>query len=452
MGTVAMKVLVAAVACAPVGSSEEFLGWQAVRAISRRHEVWVITAPRNQESIEQAQARGAVRDVRFRYVGGFTRWARNPTLSRLQGWLEYVHWSHTLLRLARDLHTRVRFDLAHHITYSAWRVPSPLWRLDIPFVWGPIGGGGSMPLRFFNSMSLTSIFFETLRTMAQFAVYLPGPRRCARKAAWVLASNTETAELLKGMRGSSDAISAIWPTYFSETEIARFAMPRHSRRSGEPLRLFAGGTALGSKGLALALRGLRCAADRGVPFIYTIACHGPERSHLERLTRNLRLEQQVRFVRAYQGIDYTAELQATDCFLLPSFRENLGVTMIEAMIAGAVPIVADISAPGEVVTSCCGVKVPVTSSAQMIRAIGDAVEWLAADPLRTRMLGVNATQRAMEIVNSTSYEENIQATYRVALARHSSRSARRRRREIVTRPFQKRREAFSRSTARLKHT
>jgi glycosyltransferase involved in cell wall biosynthesis len=411
-----MKVLVAAVACAPVGSSEEFLGWQAVRAISRHHEVWVVTREENRTSIEEADASGALVNVHFQYVKGFERWARNATLRRLQAWLEYIHWSRNLLSVARALHERCRFDLAHHITYSAWRVPSSLWRLNIPFIWGPIGGGGDVPLRFFGSMSFPGMAFEALRKIAQFAMYLPGPRRCAREAAWVLASNAETAELLTRMRGSSEGVSSMWPTYFSKMRVARFTTAKLRRATGEPLRLFAGGTALGSKGLGLALRGLRCAANRGVPFLYTIACDGPERPHLQRLTNKLHLDSHLRIVRNYTGGEYVAQLQASDCFLLPSFRENLGLTMIEAMMAGAVPIVADISAPGEVVTSECGIKIPVTSSDEMAAAIGEAVERLFADPGRAEILAKNASSRAQEIVNSMRYEDSIQASYRSALA------------------------------------
>jgi len=39
-----------------------------------------------------------------------------------------------------QLHDRVRFDVAHQLTYVGFRVPGLLWKLDTPFVWGPIGG------------------------------------------------------------------------------------------------------------------------------------------------------------------------------------------------------------------------------------------------------------------------------------------------------------------------
>jgi len=413
-----MKVLVAAFACAPVGSSEEFLGWQAIRAVSRRHHVWVITTPRYRQEIERAQSERAVPDhVHFNYLGGDKSPVENATLSRLKDWWDYVDWSRTILPLARDLHASIGFQLVHHVTYSAWRVPSSLWRLRIPFVWGPIGGGGDTPLRFLTSMSFAGAAFESLRKVAQLAAYLPGPRRCAREASWILASNSETAQLLLRMRRSAQGVSVMWPTYFSDAQIARFTSTTAWPKPPGALRIFAGGTALGSKGLAIALRGLRKAADAGVEFIYTIASDGPERAHLECLTRDLGLETRVRFVQQYSGDAYISELRGSHCYLLPSFRENLGLTMIEAMMSGVVPIVANISAPGEVVTSRCGFTIAVTSCAQMIRAIAEAVEWLALNPEEIRRLGTNAVARAREVVNASCYADQIEATYAVAINR-----------------------------------
>jgi hypothetical protein len=48
------------------------------------------------------------------------------------------------LDVARKLCAQHQFDLAHHVTYSSWRVPSPLWQLDLPFVWGPVGARPSI--------------------------------------------------------------------------------------------------------------------------------------------------------------------------------------------------------------------------------------------------------------------------------------------------------------------
>jgi glycosyltransferase involved in cell wall biosynthesis len=270
-------------------------------------------------------------------------------------------------------------------------------------------------------MSLSGAIFETFRTIAQAARYFPGPRQCAKEAAWILASNSETAQLLRKMRGSAEGVSAMWPTYYSAAQIKRFQNRKQQENDSKSLQIFAGGTAIGSKGIALALHALRDAGANGIRFEYTIASDGPEAAYLRRLIRALGLEGRVRLVRALRGEEYIAQLHASDCFLLPSFRENLGLTMIEAMLAGAVPVVADTSAPGEIVTNDCGIKVPVTSAGEMVSAIADAITRLARDRRLVTRLGHEAPLRAMEIVSERRYLTDLETAYCLAIRNHCDR-------------------------------
>ena len=64
---------------------------------------------------------------------------------------------------------------------------------------------------------------------------------------------------------------------------------------------------------------------------------------------------------------------ATHIYLLPSFRESTGLTMMEAMLAGCVPVVADCGGPGGIVTGDCGYKIGVSNLEQMEREIAEAI-------------------------------------------------------------------------------
>lgn len=51
---------------------------------------------------------------------------------------------------------------------------------------------------------------------------------------------------------------------------------------------------------------------------------------------------------------YWKELAASHVFLLPSLGESSGLTMMEAMLAGCAPFVADCGGPAHIVTEACG--------------------------------------------------------------------------------------------------
>jgi len=48
-----------------------------------------------------------------------------------------------LMFVARSLHRKHHFDLAHHVTWGNDWMPSGLFVLPTPFIWGPIGGSSN---------------------------------------------------------------------------------------------------------------------------------------------------------------------------------------------------------------------------------------------------------------------------------------------------------------------
>ena len=81
----------------------------------------------------------------------------------------------------------------------------------------------------------------------------------------------------------------------------------------------------------------------------------------------------------WTGADYLKELGESHVFLLPSLRESAGITMMEAMLAGCVPVVADCGGPAHIVTDDCGWKIPVGGRAGMIDALAEAIATLDRD-------------------------------------------------------------------------
>ena len=63
------------------------------------------------------------------------RWARCA--------LYYYLWQLTAIPKIRKHHKEVGFDISHHVTFVKYWAPSCLAWLDIPFIWGPVGGGES---------------------------------------------------------------------------------------------------------------------------------------------------------------------------------------------------------------------------------------------------------------------------------------------------------------------
>ena len=102
----------------------------------------------------------------------------------------------------------------------------------------------------------------------------------------------------------------------------------------------------------------------------------------------------VTFTGMRTGEDKLAAFGAASMFVLPSYSENFGIAVVEAMAAGLPCIVSDqvnihrdISGQGAIIVPC--------EVAPLARAIGE----LAADPVRARAMGVEARATARRLYN-----------------------------------------------------
>lgn len=376
-----MKILVSAMACNPVTGSEAHFGWAGVRALAREHEVHVLTFDFNRAYISDAD-RAALPSVIWHFLGEFRGHHPNLLIARLAAWRDTATFQdRQILPYARTLHAREKFDLAHHLTISSWRLPSPLWKLGIPFIWGPLGGGESIPRAFYPMLSPVTRRMELLRRIhSRLSRYRSSLRTCANRASVVLASNPETAALLQTLRADG-AVSIVSSAFFTPPDIARWRRCLDGKSWQGPLQLFAGGSLEGRKGLAIALDALAKAKAQGLNFRFRICGEGPELKHLQSLCTRLDLTQDVSFERPLSGSSYEKALHSSHIYLLPSLRENAGLTLMEAMLAGCVPIVAKLGGPGVIVPDSVGFPIPPQNPAQL------------ADDIRTILLRLDSDRR-----------------------------------------------------------
>ena len=108
---------------------------------------------------------------------------------------------------------------------------------------------------------------------------------------------------------------------------------------------------------------------------YLLGGGGPEVPKLRAEASRLGLSSgEVEFHAGFSGEDYIRVLRESEVYLLPSFRETTGMTLVEAMVAGCYPIVADASAQGEIIREFGGDAIPTISIESLVCGLADAIE------------------------------------------------------------------------------
>ena len=137
-----MKILLSAYACEPGRGSESGVGWNMAKALAREHQVWVLTSHTHQHFIDAELEQHPDPNLRVAYVDPFG-WILNWQTKPRGVYVHYYLWQIWAYVVARKLHRKERLDVAHHLTYMKYSMPSFVSLLPIPFFMGPVGGGES---------------------------------------------------------------------------------------------------------------------------------------------------------------------------------------------------------------------------------------------------------------------------------------------------------------------
>jgi len=390
-----MKLLLSSIACDPFGGSEGIYGWYVVSALAKEHDCFVITGGDSMPSLRRAQEEGLIpTNLKFRFLGQPKHYHPNRLIARFQSWVRFFIFTQRLLALAKSWHAVEGFDLVQHITYTTWRVASPLWKLGIPFIWGPLSGTEIFPASCLNTLSLSSRCFEIIRFIQSFlARKSPAIRACAQNAFCIPVPHKQAQSFIQNLRGSKSGVSLCHNFFFPETRMNALHTTRLTASPPRPLRAFAAGNLEGRKGVAIALQAIYLAKKAGVRVEYRVTSQGPELAHLQCLAETLGLSDQVILGKRFDASDYASALATFDIVLLPSLRDGAGLSIMEAMLAGCVPIVADWCGPAEFVTPECGYKVAVTDPKKMATEIARILCLLDNDRSLLRIKGDAASTR-----------------------------------------------------------
>lgn len=365
-----MKVLLIAHSISPLRGSEPGLSWNWASYLSRDHAIWVISHPEFQAEVEQQLANHPNPNLNIIWIRG-SNW--DPASGTRGIGIHYVKWLRQAERFAKQLHSRISFDIAHHVSFGTVSVPSKFWQLGIPFIWGPVGGAQTTPQCLVGLFG-SSRYREYARTLrVKLLPYLPSLRKAVRRAAALLATNYETQSALRAA-GAKD-VPLFWDNGLPDHAIP----PQPEFRSpGTPIKILWAAKLEKRKGLPLALQALTL-LDPDVPVVLEIAGDGPERSGCMSLAADLGVSDRVHFIGNVPSTEMRHRFKAADIFLFTSIRDSCASVVLEAM-AHALPIITlDLHGVGAYMPAGAGIKVPVTNAAQIAQDVAGAIRDLALD-------------------------------------------------------------------------
>jgi glycosyltransferase involved in cell wall biosynthesis len=368
-------VLISAYSCGPNKGSEPGIGWNTVWQAAQKHDVWVITRPKNRVAIEGVLAEQLLPNVQFYYLD-LPHWARLWKKGSRGVHLYFYLWQVAAFFAAKKLSRRIRFDVAHHITFGTYSYPSFLGFLGIPYIWGPVGGGESAPFAFWKTFGWKGFLFEAVRSMARKrGEWDPLVRRTAQKAAVAIATTEETATRVRSLGAKETITQSV--AALDQTDLR--ALRRIPARNSGAIRIFSAGRLLHWKGFHLGIEAFSRLLLKFPESEYWMIGEGPERRRLENLAKRLGAFPRMKFFGELTRAETLQKMAECDVMLFPSMHDSGGWASVEAMAAGRPVICLDLGGPALQVDETTGYKIPATSPAESIQGIAQSLAALAKD-------------------------------------------------------------------------
>ena len=373
-----MKILVSAYACSPYQGSEPSSGWGFIYELSKQHEITAfVEEEKFRKDIEHYLENNNDHAKTIKFI--FVKKNRNRRLRRIwppSYYWYYRAWHKKVFQIAKNMLSNQKFDLVHQLNMSGFREPGFLWKLDLPFVWGPVGGMGYFPYKFFHHVGIKGSLYYLAYNVFNFLHmnFLCRPRLAAKKAGVGLISATsDNKRSIKNYWSyRSTLISEIGKPYIKNS----FSVGR--RKIGDPLHLVWSGQHTPGKALNIALKALSL-ISKDIKWKFHILGNGELTNKWKNYAHSLGIAKNCKFYGLVTRQEALKIMEQSNLMLITSLRDLTSAVTVESVSLGLPVICLDHSGFSDVIDESCGIKIPVTNFPDVTIEISKAIETLALD-------------------------------------------------------------------------
>ncbi|MEI7813649.1 MAG: glycosyltransferase family 4 protein [Coriobacteriia bacterium] len=373
-----------------------------LRVLSERFSVEAFVDRKHEQDLSAR----VYENVQFRFVD-----LDGPIVSQLKNLGLYnlvnASFARRAMRVLASEVPGTRYLLIHCITPMGIHSHNHFYKLGIPVVVGPLGGGLDDPPGFetlFKSIGVRN----RLRNLYYSLLPLnPAWRRYFENARLVIVGTELVLKKLPPLAAEKTMV-VFEPAI--DTEFFR-PLPRSDRKR---LRIVYVGRLELVKGCTLLLEAFQSLsrdgfADHDVELMFCGT--GSQEAALRTAVTTAGLTESVTVAGHLSHDEIPKMLSDSDIFCLPTLREPSGGSILEAMACGLPVVTTDYGGPSYSVTEDCGIKIRPQTPQQYVRDLEAALSKLILDQgLRTRM-GIEGRRRAIDQFSDIALHRKIQEIY-----------------------------------------
>ncbi|GAB3336978.1 hypothetical protein GCM10027429_20920 [Marivirga atlantica] len=382
-------ILATAYAVNPYKGSEDGMGWNMILQIARFQKVIAVTRENNEPKIAQYMKENPSKlydNIQFEYFD-LPYWMRFWKKGGRGAMLYYWMWQRGIVGFIQK--KGFVFDIAHNLNFHNDWTPSYLWKLNKPFVWGPVGHHPKIPTQYLKDYNRLQHLKDLLtwRIKQFFWNSSTDLSKAINKADHIFCMNSEVHQVLEFDKEKSSIMPSVATQDFGFI----------SNYKPEMFSVISAGRLVALKGFDLTIKAFASfinqlnAEERKMTELTIVGC-GPELSNYKELVLELNIEENVQFIEWIDRVDLMRKFKVSSAFLFPS-HEGAGMVVAEALSFGVPVVCLDNAGPGEFIDDKCGIAVKHQDYDDTVTELAKGLKKLYTDKETFAEMRINARKR-----------------------------------------------------------
>lgn len=396
------KILALAYAVSPYRGSEYNVAWEWVTRMSKHHDLTVLYGMSDahmgdNETLVEWLKEHELPHVRFVFVkpnklANWLNWPNRHDILVYTFYFAFQVWQKCAFRMAKQLVEEEHFDLVHMVGPIGYREPGYLWKLGLPYVWGPIGGASNATVPLMKHLPLGGKLKQAVRTFANTLQLRYGRRvgQALRHTDILLTATTENQRKFKRYRGK-DSI------YLPENSIAReLYLDEEKFKDISKLRLLFVGRIDSGKNLYILLEAMERMKYKDKVCLEVIG-GGPEVSTCQQYAEQHGIADLVTWHGQLPREQVLGLYRSAHLHLITSISEGNPTVIWEAMANGVPTLSFDHCGMHDTLRGGAGILLPIAPQyEENVNRLARALDAFATTPEMPKELALKTMERAKE--------------------------------------------------------
>ena len=401
------KILISAYAISPYLGSEYGVGWNFVSRLSDFYDVTVLYGTsgsrmgNNAEMVKYIEKNGSA-GVHYIYVRPnlivlFFDWL-NRKVNPIFFSCAYSLWQRQVLMTARRLLQNGRYDLVHQLNSIGFRQPGLLWKLKIPFVWGPVGGSSNLNKIFFPLLGKGSYFRHLIRNLSNlyFLGFSSRVKKASRAASTLFcATRADRDNFRKSLNLECPVIR--------ENSIIKYASS--IKKTGSHLNFVWVGRVDELKALNLLIEAVARLRRREAWTLHVVG-EGPVKEKCMAMSNTFGVAEQIVWHGSVKREQVFEIMRDADVHIITSLMDSNPTVLLEAFEMCIPTIALDHFGMSDLIDADIGFKIKITTLDEIVRELSECLDYCLDNP------GVldDMKSRILEMQGELHWDVTIQKT------------------------------------------